>query len=268
MRVFLYRFVGILLIIGSLFGLALSSGGLYYLWRGKQDFSRQVTASTQLLTRSLKVTADGLSVVQSSLENAGNDLELIRASTEAMARAMEDTNPTILQSADLIGQDLPLVIIQTRRSLDAASESAKLIDDTLRVISSIPLIGARYTPEIPLQDTIDDVSDSLRGLPEDFIAVRDGIVKTANNLQGIKATIRELSVEIDRVKQNLEEANAVSGQYKSILRELSAQVDTLEQNIPRWVDTLVLILTLVLAWLIITQIAIFTQGIDWLTRRG
>ena len=69
----------------------------------------------------------------------------------------------------LLSEDLPAMMDATYTSLITAQQSAGAIDGVLTTLSSIPLIGIPYNPEVPLGSALGDVADKVSGLPARFI---------------------------------------------------------------------------------------------------
>lgn len=267
MKIVFYRVTGVLLLIGALVGGFFSIFGLVTLIQSKPAVKEQLTTDAALVSQALHTTAEGLQGIATTLSGARSNLALIQESTRKLATALEETGPTMRTTTDLIGKDLPDVIANTRRSLNAAEDSARLVDDTLRVISAIPLIGARYKPDVPLQTSIAQVSESLKGLPASFQVISKGLDTATANMNTIQLSVAALGDEYDKIDAGLSEAQDVNGRYQKIVGDLLPQADRIEQRAGAWVDNTYRIATLVLLWLILTQIAIFAQGVDWLMKR-
>ncbi len=261
------RLIGVLLLIGALVGLFFSIYGLVALRQSKAAVKEQLTTDAALVSEALRTTFEGLQVIASTLSGARSNLALIQESTRKLATALQETGPTMRTTTDLIGKDMPDVIANTRRSLAAAEDSARLVDDTLRVISAIPLIGARYKPEVPLQTSIAQVSESLKGLPASFQVISKGLDTTTANMNTIQLSVAALGDEYDKIDASLTEAQDVNARYQKIVGNLLPQADQIGQRMAAWVDNAYRIAALVLVWVILTQIAIFAQAVDWLTKR-
>lgn len=83
------------------------------------------------------------------------------------AETVESADPMLGEVSRLMKDQLPATILATQQSLATAEQSAEVIDNLLKSLSGIPLIGPSigYQPEVPLSDALGQVADSLDGLP-------------------------------------------------------------------------------------------------------
>lgn len=63
-------------------------------------------------------------------------------STE-IAASLDQTAPMVEGIGILVGKNIDELILNTQSSLAVAQSSAKLVDDTLSLITALPLIGRR-----------------------------------------------------------------------------------------------------------------------------
>ena len=66
------RLTGVIYVIGSIFGLLISLGGLLTLWATKQDVTQNLTGTVALVGRTLTATRDTIGVV-SDFSGRGGD---------------------------------------------------------------------------------------------------------------------------------------------------------------------------------------------------
>lgn len=264
MKVFFYRLAGSAFILGAVFGLLLTIGGLFYLWRGKTVTVGQASRMADLASRSLHTTADNLVIVDESLSKAQDNLLAIQTSTVDLASTIEQTGPAMDSMANLMGNDLPAVVNNTRKSLASAQNGAKLVDDTLRIISAIPLVGGRYKPDVPLQQSVQEVSDSLKDLPASFQKVQQSIVTTNGNLKTIQSGVNQMSSQLDQFGSNLVVARSAVQRDQSIVKEMIVQVDTLKNVLPGFFRAFYFLATTILIWLVLVQASLFMHGLELL----
>lgn len=260
MRAFISRLIGVLLITAAVLGLSLSILGLLYVWTSQAAINAQVRTTLDTLDQALSATSDMMVVINDSLEQASSDIELIDNAIIDVATTINTTADVANSVGDLLVTDFTAVVTDTQESLSSVEASARLIDDTLRVVSAVPLIGARYRPEVPLQTSIAQVSASLNQLPTSLEAVQGELDQTAISLQEIQTDLDQLGKSVANLRQTLSEAQTVMQQYEDIYAKLQADVDRLETNLPRWMQVATWGLTLGLIWLGLVQIAFFLQG--------
>ena len=165
-------------------------------------------------------TTNMLDVVNTTLDQAGANIQAIEASLIDVTAALSTASNVADTVGTMIGEDFTRVIAETQTSLDSVETSAKLIDDTLRIVSAVPFIGARYRPEVPLQETISAVNLSLDELPASFAVVQSELEQTSTSVDNIQRDLDNLSMTIGEIETSLTEAKVVLEQYRTVVQIL------------------------------------------------
>jgi hypothetical protein len=218
MRILSHRLIGFILLVGALVGVGFSLVSLQYIWRIEEPISQSLSRNLDLIDSTLQTSADGLEIVSISLEQTIQTVALLKGASENLTASMESSIPSIEQSSTLIEEDLVDVINNTITSLESSQASARLIDDTLGFITSLPLVGQRYAPALPLSESIGLVQNSLIGLPDSLIELGQGMRQTANNLRGIQTEIMALSADVQQAESSLTQSQEVIQEYQTQVR--------------------------------------------------
>ncbi|MEA4909229.1 MAG: hypothetical protein GYA17_11905 [Chloroflexi bacterium] len=266
MRPFTLRLTGSLLIFAALLGAVVSISGLVALWSVQSQVVSSLTSASDLLGRTLTATGDLLNVADATLAQLEGDVDVLEATVSHLAGTIDTTTGVADSIASLVGDDLTGVVRDTQHSLDSVQSSAKLIDDTLRVITAIPFLGTRYQPEVPLETSIAEVSGSLDDMPAALRKVERSLRDASGDAQTMSADIQTLSERVAELKTNLSAARQVIAQYQDILGEAQQGVTTLQANLPGWTRTLAWSFSALLAWLLIAQAGLLTQGLELVSR--
>lgn len=266
MKIFFYRITGSALIAGAFIGFLLAVAGLIYLWSSKEQNYQNINANITLLSRAVRTTSDNLQVVDQTLSNARENLKMVKSSTVSLAKTIGDTKPSFKTLSTEVGTNLPNMVSNTRSSLSSAASSAKLVDDTLRVVSAIPFVGTRYKPDIPLETALQNVSDSLKQLPDFLLQMQTGIDSTAKNLDEFKIEMDSLSLDLDKIDARLVDSQGVVHQYQDLTTELSGRIDQWQKDFSRVFNGIYWVLTLFLVWVLLVQFSLFTQGLELLSK--
>ncbi|HHY87862.1 MAG TPA: hypothetical protein GYA06_02910 [Chloroflexi bacterium] len=266
MKRFLARLTGLLLILDALLGFGLSVAGLVVIWTSQSTVLTRVTSTMDTIEMTVAATTNMLDVVNTTLDQAGANIQAIEASLIDVTAALSTASNVADTVGTMIGEDFTRVIAETQTSLDSVETSAKLIDDTLRIVSAVPFIGARYRPEVPLQETISAVNLSLDELPASFAVVQSELEQTSTSVDNIQRDLDNLSMTIGEIETSLTEAKVVLEQYRTVVQILEQEIASLEANLPRWLDYASWSLTIGLIWLLFAQIPIFLVGLALITR--
>lgn len=262
------RLLGVLLVIAAIFGLIFSGWALVRVWTIKSQVTAEILSTIELTQTTLEATAEGLFLAEQSLTQAKVDVISLKNTLEATGRAIRATNPILSSLSSLMANDLPDAIEATQMSLETAQSSARLIESFLRTLSSIPFLPIEpYNPQVPLQESLGEVSASLEGIPESLLDMEDNLGKSQGNLILIQAEFNIMARHVQQINESLTNAETIVVEYQEVVSELQDRTSNLENVIPQRINNLVWWLTVILIWLAITQLGMLLQGIMLLTGR-
>ncbi len=103
----------------------------------------------------------------------GNVIDLTKTNILTIETTIDNLDETLISVSDsldtsavLLGDDLRQTIMETQTALSSASTSAKIIDNTLVFLASVPFIGVEYQPDVPLHTSLEQVAANLDDIPE------------------------------------------------------------------------------------------------------
>mgnify|MGYP000053029214 CR=1 FL=1 len=267
MKRFLLRLGGLALIVAGAFGLMFSLVALAFVARAKEGATTAILARVDLASQALDATAEGLIVVSASLTRAQTTLGVLEATTEGVARTLGESKPLINDLASLAGEDLPASITATQRSLAGVEASAKVVDDTLAALTSLPFIGTLvYAPQEPLHTSLAEVSDSLGTLSTSFQQMQADLNTTGDNLERVKTDVETLARNIGAMDASLRDAQGVVSRYQGVVASLQADMHTLRGELPSGLNLVAWGIALILIWLGVAQVGLLSQGLEMLGR--
>jgi len=135
-------------------------------------------------------------------------------------------------------------------------------------INSVPFVGPYlgngYNPDLPLQASVAEVSESLDPLPDSLTQIRRDLDVSSANVSTIKSEMETLAKQLESIQSNLVEARKVADEYSKILSGVQTRYDKFENRLPLTIDTIYIGLTGVLIWIFITQLGMLIHGIELL----
>ena len=90
---------------------------------------------------------------------------VLSGSIDSLANSIGTTQDALNSVTALVKQDLPKTIEAARTALASAQATARVVDNFLSGISRIQFLNINYNPDVPLDSSIGQISDSLSGLP-------------------------------------------------------------------------------------------------------
>jgi len=254
------RFIGAVLLLGAGIGIVISLLGLVGVWTAAPKVETAVVKTIERVSESLTTTQEGLDVIAESMQQASDTLLIMETVASEMALSVDQTIPMVDRAGTLVGEHMTEIVQETQTSLDAAQSSAKLVDDTLGLITSLPIIGRRYAPANSLSSSISGVSQSLDELPSSFLELQANLKIASSNLKTMQDQVQALGVNLKNISGSMEKAQVVVEDYQEQVSGLEADLKTFQEQVPSWLTGLKWGLTLFFLWLGIAQLGLFLQG--------
>lgn len=212
--------LSIIAIIGILFSIT----GIGLTWYITPKIQKSLFLFIDILDQTLINTNQGLIVVKSALDSSKDNLNIITNTLDTLPDTVENISDSLTSAADLIGGDLKNTIGDTQTALSSAATSAELIDNTLKFIAAIPLLRADYRPEVPLSVSLENVSESLDGIPESFVEIQTYINDSGAGLMQLKSDATELSRSVGEFDAVIIDAQNIVVEYNQIVEDLRDQL--------------------------------------------
>ena len=263
------KIIGITVIIAAIAGLVICIGGTVAVWMAREPLATGLTNTFELLSTTLKATSDGLTVADQSLSQATNTVTALENTIRTMGKAIQDSVPLVDSLSILMGKDLPDAILATQSALTSAQSSAKSVESTLTLLTAFPLLPIDpYQPKVPLTDALGEVSTSLDPIPQSFAAMEDSLKTSQGNLTMLSAQVAVIANNVGELKTNLADAQKVLTQYQTVLATLGQQIDAALASLPRLMNIMAWLLTVIFVWLGLTQVGLLYQGFEMVGAEG
>jgi hypothetical protein len=264
----LRRLIGFVLVIAAVAGIIFSVFGLVQIWRFRPIVTATVTDNLALFNQTLATTRQGLTIVGQVVQTTTVDVASLQTTTQALARAIHDTNPMLDSLASLTSKDFPAAVGATQTSLASAQSSALLIDNVLAALTGIPFSPvAAYKPDIPLHTALAQVSASLDALTPSLATISTSLADGKTNLSVVEVELNNISATTRGISNTLGSAQTVIDQYQAVTAQLKLRVEATQLVAPAWLTSVAWVLTFVLGWLLIAQLGLAVQGLDMVRGR-
>jgi len=261
------RFVGLLLIIAAIGGMAFSVLGLIGVWQYQSAAIEAMNDTIELVSDTLTNTADGLVITQEALLGAVSSINALEDTLATTAKTIQSTEPAVESIVTLLEEDLPETIEATSRSLATAQESAKVIDNVLDTLNRIPLININYNPETPLHIALGQVAQSVDDMPNTLTGMADSLKDTQRNLEVIQVDLAYMKESISQIETSLEQSEKVIAAFQQSVDTLQIRLAKFKAKLPKIVELTAWGLYFFLIWMGIAQLGLFIQGRELFLRR-
>lgn len=254
------KLLGFVLIILSILGILFSISGIIATWvirpRLRDSLSEAIASLEDALTSSQK----GVTLLDQSISDLLGDFSTIEESFESLDITLSGITTSLETSADLIGDDLKQTVSDTQIALDSAVTTAELIDNTLKFLSRIPLLGVDYDPEVPLHISLEQVAENLDTFPATLEEIETGLKTTTDGLASLQTNLMDLNDLVQSFSTNLENAQVVLGRFNDSIGVMETRLESFNENLTLYLSILSLLFTGIFFWLGLSQISILSQG--------
>lgn len=226
---------------------------------------RLIRSSKSLLSSSsaiLNTTSEGLLVLKQSLETTETSLEVISFSVDSLSNSFVNLNYLSNNTGDLIGNNFVNLLDDTKISLDSSSKSAKLVDETLKVLAGIPLLGLDFRPDVPLHSSLADLSADITILKNELLTIEGFIDQVSNDFSSLDQSTRDIDDQISSFSTQIANAKSVVDSYILIIDQFSTRVSNVQEHISLWINIFVVLLSLLLIWLGLINLMPLLQARD------
>ncbi len=219
------------MIIIAISGIAFSATGLVATWIVKSQINRLLLGLLDSLDQALLATDEGLKTLSEVITVSTDNLDIFETSMADFNETLDGLSASLSSSAELIGDDLQLTIIETQIALSSAAASAVFIDDTLAFIASIPLIGVDYQPDVPLHTSLEQAASSLEDMPEALEDIEQNLNTTAGSIDALNNDLKQLTTSITSLDDELDHAGLIIVDYQDIVESLSQRSMRIRKNL-------------------------------------
>jgi hypothetical protein len=256
------RLIGSLMIIAAIISLLVSAFFLAQIWRLRQPATTRVVENLDLLYATVVTMENSIILVDDTVSSLRASSESISESAASVADTVNDTSMMADSFATLLGDDLTNTITNTQTAIISAQSSAVVIDNVLTGLASIPFIGIDYNPQVPLNQALRNISDTLSAIPPSLVQIQGDLESTSTDLSQLEANLKLISQDLQDILITIAEAQFVIDEAQIEITQLKTRLEYSRSAAPGWILALAWVLTFVIAWLSISQLGLLLQGFD------
>lgn len=252
---------GWVLVVTAVLGWLVSIVGITGVWVLRPITIRAVSGAVQAAVQTLDSTTRMLTVVDTSLAKASESVAGIQKLIEATAETVKKTTPMIDSVGGIMGDQISGVVENTQTSLESLTGVAKVVDETLRLLSQIPLLKVDYRPSETLDLSISAVAEDMKGLPDSFKQIQVNLDSTMTDLNLIQKNLNALTDSVGQIDNSLKDARKVVGEYRITVTDLHERLTGLQPRIPLIFTLGSVFATLFFLWMFLAQVNLFADGL-------
>lgn len=234
------RVLSIIGIVGMAAALIVGVAGWFITGRAHSQLATTVDPVADLLVD----LGDSVEATELIVTTTVEAIESIESATSSGAGALDSVGQVIGNTANVVRGDLAGSIESVVDSLPALVDTGRVIDRTMRALS---LVGVDYNPEVPLNEALTDLEQSLRPMPDELRSQADA-------LTAVRQEIDLIAVDADALAVTLEDALGDMAEAELVLESTA-------ENVARAADSVTAIESELSTYNIIAKIAVVAAAL-------
>ena len=268
MHPFLKRVIGITLIIAAILGLLFSVAGIATVWVLEPRIETGLSHALDIGRSVLDTSAEALAIADKTLSTTVSSMDSLKGAIDSAAKTFDQISPLAETLSKLSKDTLPGTLKAAQTSLNSAAESAKVIDNVLGALNSLPFVPKDlYNPAVPLHESLGNVANSLDAYLTSLETTQKNLSDASGTLAGVENQLNQMATQIGNIGASMKEAQGVVQKYQVLVKTSQERVDWLKSHLNTLMISLAAITTLILLWAMVVQLALFVQGWSLLQNR-
>ncbi len=206
----------------------------------------------------------GAEILFLASDSLGGAAAGLRQSATVVTRvqvSLQESAPILEGTANLLEDQAPATIIETRQAIVGAQAGAKAIDSFLRALSVLlPFSGLDYSSEDSLADGLAQTADSLAPLPADFASLGGQIREFSEDLNLMDEELNSLGEDMGDLVDSLTDASTSLRRQAAYFDDLSQGFEASKPAILRSIGLLAWVWGIVALWFLISQYGLYALG--------
>ena len=227
----------------------LSAAGVFGAWALS---GKIIDAGTKLITGAEKAATAvqaGLTSIDEELSKLEEDTATIQEATAQLSQNISDKGLILVLLPPAQEEKLTNTIDSIKNALNTVEQMISSLIDTLAFIDSIPFVDL---PE-PEPDTMQAMADKVEELNTSIDNTKAQIQEARDNSAG---AAQRVSDSVGEVNNDIEAARVELQTRSEQVSGIQDSLASLKESLPTWVYLGALLVTLILGWIIYTQVLI------------
>jgi len=257
------RVLGVVLMLAAIGGSAAAISSAGDLRDAVDERSSSLDQALIAGGEALRTADDTVAIVASIVGQLAGSLVAVEDAALDSIATIDDAQNGLNKLAEISGEDLPRIIDSLKEAMPALIQVADVIDGTLGALS---FVGVPYDPDVPFDESLSGVADSIDDLPEQVRHQADLIEEVAEGLGGIADQAGQLIIEMGVARLQLLDGIELLNQYRATTATAIETVETERELLAGRTESERSAIWWLAAAVVLAQLGLFTAG-TWLLFR-
>lgn len=270
------RLIGLVFILIGLTGILLCYLGARAGRDLADDLGHGADGFVETANASLNTVEEGLERSRQAISSISETIGAVRTTAVNLASTAEDTQPMLDELALLVGRDIPNTISDVQGAIPNISQTAKVVDDTLRLLSrlqvreTVPLInyeinfglGVEYDPEVPFDQAIEEVALGLAPIAVASDNLEVELQTSKANMALFSSDLEGLAVDLDLLNEYVSEFRPLLDEYSTLVEDMRTGLAASRASLEVQLSAAKQTIAIAAVWLALSQLLPLYVGIE------
>lgn len=239
---------------GGLAGAVVAFAALVVGWQLLSGFGDSTSRTLTLLNTTLETTVESASTALETLALAEEGMEQTEIALGSAGTGLTQMGLVLTDTADLLGSQIPDTLDSINASFPAMIDTARVIDTTMQALA---FLGVDYSPAIPLDESLEAVSDDLVPLSESLRAQSGPLATAATEIESVGDAVDSVGQSVNSITEELAGSRALVTRYQTAAADATELVSEVTDSFKGQVTLArILLLTLGIAVLILMTVPV------------
>jgi hypothetical protein len=252
------RFLAILIMVLSVILIILSIAGIVGNWFVNDSMTDDIVQVLTGVEKTLGLTGDALGRLDTRVSDARDRVATFEETVQTAGENFTE-NPVILTAlSEKLDLGIAPAINGLRETVQSVRERVVGIQNAVQAINALPFVS--------VGEQVSD-GDRLQRLSEGVATLTEGVEETRNGVREAKQNIAarvaySFGKGISKLDGGLVTIETAVMGYGTQVSELRTEISALKASVTFWLDVASVTMTLILLWLIFSQVVVFILGLS------
>ncbi|MFN2224865.1 MAG: hypothetical protein ACK2UY_01125 [Anaerolineae bacterium] len=256
----LKRILAVIVMAVGVAVLVLSVAGIAGTWMVRAQLDDSLANIVTAAEAEADGAQQGLDRLDNALIQARDQIAAVEQEVQALGTDVDQNKPLLTALTEKLGIDLAPLAARAREMMDTIRETVAAVNSIVETINALPFVSK----PIPELEKLNALAEEIDTFEAEVQNLRLTIEQRRSEI--IAGSVSIITTPATRIRGGLDRAQATVSGYSQRLGTLQENLAALRATAGQWLTWLAVIVTLILLWLALSQVALFVLG--WRALRG
>lgn len=199
-------------------------------WQLIATFRESTLRTLDLLGATLETTSETTTTAIDTLSLAEDGMLEAELALQAAGDGLSQLNEVMREMAFVLAGEVPSTLEAVAASFPAMIDTARVIDRTMEALS---FLGVEYAPEVPLDESLNDVEEQIvplaaelraQAIPLAEAAVQIGVV--GDSVETVGARVADITTQLSGSRDLVQAYEQAASEASALIADLRSRLDS------------------------------------------